>query len=344
MEEKKHVTLRDVAAAAKVGLATASRALRNDPTTAKATSSHVQAVAHTLGYRPDPGMSLLIERRWRGRRAQDSFNIGFIYDSKSPLAARAKEQYQKYKNAAANLGYSFIAEDISEFTTLKGLLKRLDSQGIKGLVLSLLPSVPFDIAPVLKKYATVSLGLSAYQPECPVIMHDEFFCMQAAWHTIHQKGYRRIGIILPDYPESASTNLRMGAALVCKQQTAVADRIPILFLKDGLELDCGKFEQWLVKNKPDVLLGNSHEWVVELQRSGLRIPEDIPFATNNLWDPAECGKIAGFFRDNLELFEQGIQLLHMMIRSGTVGASRSSLMELVQGRWIDGDSLPLGKG
>lgn len=338
MEEKKHVTLRDVAAAAKVGLATASRALRNDPSTAKTTCAHVQQVAKTLGYRPDPGMSLLIERRWRGRKAQDGMNLGFIYDSSGH---RAKEQYQKYKTAAAALGYSFIAEDISEFHTLKGLLKRLDSQGIRGLILSLLPSVPFDIAPVLKKYATVSLGLSAYQPECPVIMHDEFFCMQTAWQMLHQKGYRRIGIILPDYPESASTNLRLGAALVCKHHTAVSDRIPILFLKDGPELDYKKFEQWLVKNKPDVLLGNSHDRVEELRSHGLRIPEDIPFATNNLWNPVECGKIAGYFRDNLELFKQGIQLLNMMIRSGTVGASRASLMELVKGRWIDGESLPI---
>ncbi len=342
MDEKNNVTLRDVAAAAKVGLATASRALRNDPATAPGTCAHVKQVAAKLGYRPDPGMSRLIERRWHGRQTRDGFNLGFIYNG--TLAERAQEQYRKYKNAAAVLGYSVIAEDISEFSNLRGLLKRLDSQGIKGLVLSLLPSVPFDIAPVLKKYATVSLGLSAYKPECPVIMHDEFFCMQTAWETLHEKGYRRIGLILPDYPESASTNLRLGAALVCKHHTAAADRIPILFLKDGPELDYKKFEQWMAKNKPDVLLGNSHDRVAELKSHGLRIPGDIPFATNNLWDPAECGKIAGYFRDNLALFEQGIQLLHMMIRSGTVGASRASLMELVQGRWIDGASLPPVKG
>ncbi len=340
MEEGKQVTLRDVAAAANVGLATASRALRNDPSTAEKTKAHVKAVAKKIGYVPDPGMSRLIERRWHGRRAQDAANLGFLFDSGNPLAARAMEQYEKYKKAAADLGYSLIAEDIADFYALRGLMRRLDSQGIKGLVLSQLPSVPFDLSPLTKKFAAVSLGLSAYQPECPVIMHDEFFCMHTAWNMLLQKGYHRIGTILIDYPESESTNLRLGAALVCRQHTKTADRIPILLLKEGSELDYKKFEKWMEKHKPDVLLGTSHDRVAELGKHGLRIPEDIPFATNNLWDPAECGKIAGYFRDNLDLFEQGLQLLNMMIRSGTAGTTRESLVELVKGRWIDGKSLP----
>ncbi len=344
MEEKKNVTLRDVAKEAKVGLATASRSLRGDPSTAQKTMKHVKAVAKKMGYVPDPGMSRLIERRWHGHRARDAANLGFIFDSSGPLAVRAQQQYQKYKKAAAELGYSLIAEDISEFSMLRSLMRRLDTQGVKGLVLSLLPQVPFDINPVLKKYAAVSLGVSAYQPECPVVMHDEFFCMHTAWHKLNEKGYHRIGLLLPDYPESESANMRLGAALVCRQHTKSSGRVPVLFLKENEQMDYKKFERWLEKHQPEVLLGNSHDRVAALRSHGLKIPEDIPFATNNLWDPAECGKIAGYFRDNLDLFEQGIQLLHMMIRSGTVGTSRSSLIELVKGRWIDGESLPEKSG
>ena len=92
--------------------------------------------------------------------------------------------------------------------------------------------------------------------------------------------------------------------------------------------------------KPDVLLANTHVRINDLLECGLRIPEDIPFAASNLWDPEERGNIAGFFRANLDLFEQGIQLLNMMIRSGTVGTARASLVELVKGEWIEGKSLP----
>ena len=340
MSEEKHITLRDVATAAKVGLATASRALRDDPSTAEKTREHVKKVAAQLGYHPDPGMSQLIERRWRGKNSRLGVNLCYLYDKKSINAEVLKIDYQRYKDAASALGYTLIIEDIFEFNSLKSLSNRLYAKGIKGLILPILPDVPFDLTPILKKYAAVGIGVSEYAPECPVVMHDEFFCVTKAWEILTKKGYRRIGMILPDYPESPSTNLRLGAALVCQDHTRPENRIPTLFLESGHDLDYAKFEKWMKKYKPDVLLANTHERVDDLQKHGLRIPEDIPFAASNQWDPAERGNIAGFFRANLQLFEQGIQLLNMMIRSGTVGTARANLVELVKGSWIDGTSLP----
>jgi len=56
-------TLRDVAHAAGVGLATASRALSGHPRCAVVTRQRVRAIARALGYRPDPGISALAQRR-----------------------------------------------------------------------------------------------------------------------------------------------------------------------------------------------------------------------------------------------------------------------------------------
>ncbi len=341
MNNETYVTLRDVAATARVGLATASRALRDDPSTAAKTRVHVKKVAQELGYRPDPSMSQLIERRWRGKNSRTGINLGYIYNSKGHTGNVVEFDYQEvYKDAASALGYSLITEDISEFRNLKSLSNRLYSQGIKGLILPLLPSVPYDLKPLFKDYAAVSINVSEYIPECPIVMHDEFFSITMSRKILLQKGYRRIGMILPDYPESPTTNLRLGAALVCKEYTVAKDRIPILYLKGDESLNHSKFKKWMDKYKPDVLLANTHERAHELRKHGVRIPEDIPFSASNLWDRAERGKIAGFFRDNLDLFEQGIKLLNMMIRSGSTGAARANLVELVKGEWIDGDSLP----
>jgi LacI family transcriptional regulator len=171
-------------------------------------------------------------------------------------------------------------------------------------------------------------------------MHDEFFCVTKAWEILTQKGYRRIGMLLPDYPESPSNNLRLAAALVCQDHTHPDNRVPSLFSGYEDQFDQDQFRKWMDRYKPDVLLANTHVRINDLLECGLRIPEDIPFAASNLWDPEERGNIAGFFRANLDLFEQGIQLLNMMIRSGTVGTARASLVELVKGEWIEGKSLP----
>jgi len=334
------VSLRDVAKAAGFGLATASRAMRDDPSTAAKTREHVKKVAKELGYRPDPAFSRMAERRWHGKQAQSGLNIGFVYNSQSDVAKDLDTDYQHYKQPAYDLGYTLIRVDLSEFSNLRGLIRRLTAQGIKGLVFPMLPHTPFDINPVLQKYAAVSLGVSAYQPECPVVMHDEFFCTRNAWQIIQERGYRRIGFLLPDYPESPSTNLRRAAALVCIQDVAKKNQIPVLFLKYGIDLDYSKFEAWREKYQPEILLGHSHDRMHELEHYGLKIPEEIPFVTSGLWNLAEVGNIAGYFRENKQLFEQGIQLLNMMIRSGTSGASRASLVELVKGNWKDGKSLP----
>ena len=340
MSEEKYVTVKDVAAAAKVGIATASRALRDDPSTAAKTREHVKKVAAELGYRPDPGMSRMAERRWHGKHSQSSFNLGYLYDSKSTLADTLEGEYKRYKKAADAQGYTLITEDISEFKTLKSLTNRLSAQGIKGLLLPLLPNVPFDLTPILQKYAAVSLNVSEYSPQCPVVMHDEFSGITQVWKTLNQRGYKRIGMILPDFPESPSTNLRLGAILVCQKHTAAANRVPEFSLKDGEGLNYKKFTAWMKKHKPDVLLGYTNERVIELTNNGLRIPEDIPFVASNLWNPNERGNIAGLFRDNLELFDQAIHLLNTMIRSGSVGTTHASLVEQVKGTWLEGKSLP----
>jgi LacI family transcriptional regulator len=334
------VTLRDVAKAASVSLATASRAMHANPDKASEKYLHIQKTAEELGYRPDPGMARLIDRRWRGQKAGRGVNLGFIYDTNHPSGLKAEIEYQYNKKRAEELGYALIAENIADFHTESGLLKRLEAHGVEGLILSELPEPSLEIDSLFKKYAAVSLGVSSYQPECPLVAHDEFFCIRAAWRIIEEKGYRRIGQILPIYPESATSNLRMGAALVCRQLTSPKRRIPILFTQEDLSEDYEKILAWIDKYKPDMIMGQTHEWVIELERHGLKLPEDIPFATGNLWEPAERGHIAGYFRDNRVLLNRAILLLNMMIRSGVTGSERADLVELVKGSWVDGKTLP----
>jgi DNA-binding LacI/PurR family transcriptional regulator len=341
MEHERIVSLRDVAKAAGVGVATASRAMRDDPSTAAKTRDHVKAVAKEIGYRPDPAFSRMAERRWHGKHARDGLNLGFLYNPQGDSADKLEEDYQHYKQPAYDLGYSLIKVDLSHFTMLRGLTNRLEAQGIRGLILPLLPDIPFDINPLLGKYPAVSLGISAFEPECPTVMHDEFFCTRNAWKIIRKKGYQRVGFILPDYPESPSTNLRRAAALLCIQDTAKKDQIPIIFLSKGKEMDYEKFKNWQKKYRPDVLLSYTHDRVADFKYFGLNIPQDIPFATSGLWDMNEIENIAGYFRANTQLFEQGVELLNMMIRSGTPGSKRAGLVELVKGEWKDGKTLPV---
>jgi len=73
-------TLRDIAQAAKVAPATASRALSGHPAVAPATRRAVQAAARKLGWRPDPTLRALARYRWPGGRSTGPVTVMILCD------------------------------------------------------------------------------------------------------------------------------------------------------------------------------------------------------------------------------------------------------------------------
>lgn len=338
---KSHVTLRDVAKAAGVSLATVSRALRDDPATAAQTRDHVQRVAKEMGYRPDPALQVLIERRWRGRRSDDGVNLAFILDSGGLQAVVVDEMTRRFRESARKLGYTLIPMDLRKFANVQKLIYRMESQGVAGVVFALLPSTPYDINEVCERFAAVSVNVSRVQPNCPLIMHDEFRTLEQVWRKLTKFGYERVGVIFEEHPESFSMDQRLGA-VYCRQRyiKPSKNRLPIHFFNRHAP-DRKGIQAWIERHQPDVILGDTHHEYELLKGLGYDISGAFAFASVNMWDQDKIGEIAGFFRDNVVLFERGLQLLNLMIRSGTTGASQSQLVEMVFGVWHDGTSLPV---
>jgi len=336
------ITLRDVAKAAGVGLATASRAMRDDPATRESTREKVKKAAARLGYRPDPGMAHLIERRWRGKRREGGMNIGYLLHSQCENGDMSRRQYKQFKDVSERMGYVLIEEDLSQFSTCKKLSQRLWVQGVEGLLVCLLPSVPFDLNPVFKKFPAVSISVSQYRPSCAIIMHDEFTAITEVWNELQRLGYEKIGVILPDYPNSTTTDLRLGAILTCRSlQKPAKNKIPILYHKTNSRTFETVFRPWMEKYQPEVVIGYEERIAERIEKLGFGIPDDVAYATYNLWGEADLlGKVAGYYRDNDGLCIQGLQLLNMMIRSGRVGSQSDGLVEMVAGEWRDGPTLP----
>lgn len=321
-------------------MATVSRALRDDPSTANKTRQHVQKVAKDLGYRPDPALQVLIERRWRGRRSDEGFNLAFFYDSHSKNAEVSSAMFKRFKESSRALGYTLISFDLSEFATVQKLIHRMEAQGIAGVVFSLMSSVPYDITEVCERFAAVSISVSSVQPNCPVIMHDEFRSLEQVWKQLELLGYHRVGVIFEEHPESYSMDQRLGA-VYCRQRFVkpAKNRIPICFF-DRHNPDRKLLEDWIAQHRPDVVLGDTHHELELMEEFGFKAPDDFAFASVNMWDPSKIGEIAGYFRDNVILFERGLQLLNLMVRSGATGASQGQLVEMVFGEWKNGRSLP----
>jgi LacI family transcriptional regulator len=123
---RKSVTVREVAAAAGVGISSVSRAFSNPGRINPATREHVLAIAAELGYRPNPVASALVS----GRRA----TIGLVLpDITNPhffgLVRGAQRQ-------AATAGFTVVLGDSEhEPRTEEGLLERLGPM-VDGFVMA----------------------------------------------------------------------------------------------------------------------------------------------------------------------------------------------------------------
>ncbi len=296
-----------------------------------------------MGYRPDPGFQILVERRWRGRRSNEGLNISYIYDSKD-LTETDDMEYKRYRENALSQGYTLIPEDLRSYPSVKKLIQRIEAKGVSGVVLSYISEAPYEIDELLKRFAAVSINVSAMQPDCPIVMHDEFIAIEHIWRRLKAEGYQRIGVLFEDYPESFTMDQRLSAVL-CRhyRETNPQNTIPIHFYDFHDTDQHAAVGEWAERYRPEVVVGDTHHHYETLEALGYSMPKDLAFLSINMWDPEYIGQIAGYYRDNVILLRQGLQLLNLMVRSSKHGADQASLIEMVNGEWVDGDSLPKAK-
>src|SRR6266542_2725551 len=73
------VTIKDIAAAAKLSLAAVSYALRNDPKIPEETRQRVQEIARRIGYRPNPRVASLMAHIRRAQARPAGERIAFVW-------------------------------------------------------------------------------------------------------------------------------------------------------------------------------------------------------------------------------------------------------------------------
>ena len=151
--ENRGVTLLDVAKKAGVSMATASRSLRDDPATKKSTRDKVKKIAELIGYRPDPSLSRLAERRWHGKRTSSRPNIGYLYNGRSAEGKLFRSHYNQFCRVAERHGYALIDFDLSDFSNESKLIRRLSAQGVGGILVARLSEAPYELDDLCARHA-----------------------------------------------------------------------------------------------------------------------------------------------------------------------------------------------
>jgi LacI family transcriptional regulator len=334
-------TLRDIAEALGLSHVAVSLALRDSPRVSAARRVEVKAMAEKLGYRPDPMLASLLAYR-RGRRGtMIRACLGWINQWIRPEDLRGFKEFDHYwqgaRAAAERMGYN-----LEEFRWPLGksgarLQTILETRGVRGL---LIPphrdgiEIPdFDWS----RFPLVRFGTSVSTLPAHSVTSDQSHCARLAYEKAAERGYGRIGYVSDaGFEKNTEGHFREGYLTAQAKAAPKARLEPLLFSADPRR-HAAELRAWLKSQKPDALVTTSISLRSLLEELGLRVPDDIPVATTSVWD----GNFdAGADQNSIEIGRVAVCTLAGLILDNEKGPPEYQRRILVEGRWVDGKSLP----
>lgn len=339
----RRVSLRDVARATGVTHVAVSLALRGDARVSAAKRAEIRAAAERLGYRPDPMLSALAGYRRTKSAVPIGATLAWINQWSNPRALRSYREFDLYWQGAAEtatqLGYRLEEFVMGRDLTAERLQKILHARGVRGL---LLPPHPDGLAFQnfdWSEYSVIRLGLSLPEPRVHAVVSDQSECAVLAYTRVRELGYRRIGFISsPRFDRNTRGNFRAGYLRLQSDHAASTARLPTLLLEeDATPATAARLRAWLDRAKPEAVIATHSLLPTLLDRLGVRVPRDLAVATTSVLD----GKFpAGIDQNCHEIGAVALRTLAGLIHQNERGVPRYFRRTLVEGRWVDGASLP----
>lgn len=337
------VSLRDVAREVGVSHVTVSLALRHDPRISPERQREVAAVAEKLGYRPDPMLSSLSAYRQSKRAATIRSAIAWINQWEDPKALRRLHEFDAYWNgardAAEKLGYRLEEFVLKDDMPVARLQKILLTRNVRGILIPPhrnglnLPGLDWSY------FSIVRFGASVKHPRAHIVTSDQTKCGALAFSQIHQMGYERIGYVSARrFERNTKGNFRAGYLSSQDDLTPLKRHLPPFIIEEEMEAAaCDAFGRWMKKYKPDALICTEGRLSGYLQQLGYKVPHDVGAATISLLD----GNFdSGVDQNSYEIGRVAMSTLAGLVHQNERGIPEHCRRILVEGRWVDGKSMP----
>jgi LacI family transcriptional regulator len=337
------VTQRDIARAVGVSNATVSLALRNSELLTRERREEIQAAAERMGYRPNSVAAELSRHKRNSTVAPTRSAMAWINTWQPAEKLRSYKQFDFYwkgaEEAAGKLGYHLEEFRMDGEVSPERLQRILDARGIRGILLP--PQSPHPDWKEFPwgKYSTVRFGRSLRNPACHVVSSDHVANAMLAFARMRESGYRRIGLITNEEALAwKAGHLSEAGFLMAQRMVGPGERIPICVVGELSNTGRARLiADWVRKNRIDAILTDVAQCPELLAKAGLRAPEDIGLACVNIHD---ISITAGINQNPAEIGRVAMLMLHSLITDHARGIPAIFRQLLVEGSWVDGDSLP----
>ncbi|HTO03396.1 MAG TPA: LacI family transcriptional regulator, partial [Opitutus sp.] len=314
----------------------------------------IRSLADAMGYKPDPALQALMAYRSRisPRRATTTLAYVTNWSSRwgwkhSPAHAEFFEgAHRKAEELGFTLEHFWLGEPGQTHQRLNDILV---ARGIRGVVIashleSFDDSVHFD----WKQFSAVKIDFFPRSLELNHITNDQCAIAQLAVRRTLAAGYRRIGFVMPRWWDDFVDLAWSAGFLSSQHRLPTADHVPLLVYDNDRIAQRAKapqalvpqpiFSDWLRRHEPEVIISYSPFVVPRFSELGLRVPEDIAFVDLFLENTNGCS--AGVRQNCLRVGEVALETLAGLLAQNTTGLPITPSATLVEGTWLDGDSLP----
>lgn len=334
-------TLQDVADRAGVHRSTVSLALRDHPRISEPIRRKVQALAQRLGYRINPLVSALMQSRRSGRTVKH-LTLAYVTNYPTQFGWRPEHHdrpdfFPGAQARAVDFGYRLEPFWLAEpGMTPERFCDILTVRGIHGLIIGRLPPGQSALDLAWERFSCVALGMTMRSPQLHHVTENHF---DTAWQGMQQcreRGYRRVGFVFSEANDSPRVGDRWLSAYLGQQlHYPAADRLPPC---PAIPTDQTEFSSWFIRERPDALLVNHSNKVIEWLRAlGKEVPRDVGLI--ELEDRPKLG-CAGVYYDPVKIGALAVEMLVGLLHRNETGIPDDQHEILLTGIWREGRTLP----
>jgi len=334
---------KDIAQRAGVHITTVSLALRNDPRLPEATRTRIQDLAKEMGYAPDPMLSALTVYRNRMKRVHHQGTLAWVCPptKKGDRHSSFLTYRQGAEERCKELGYQL--EDF-HFSDLGGprLSKVLQARNITGLLLPPQAHSRAHLEFDWEHFSSICFGYTLTEPRLHLITNAQYSSARIAVRSLRETyGYRRIGFVIARETDERTDQNFSSGFLSEQRKFEPANRLPPLILTClSLSNEIEEMTRWYNENKPDCVLF-LHETVPELMRQirvGTKVCGQASLSLIN-----KEGTLSGIHQNDAIIGRKAVDFLIDMIHRNERGIPDHRFKFLIDGEWIDRESLRMQK-
>lgn len=181
-------TLQDIADAIGLAKSTVSLALRDKGTLSAKTRARIKQTAEEMGYRPDPLLAALVNRR--NKKPANQLPVAFLSDADTKLH---RPFYQACGLRAGEWGYRMEHRVVTSEKDMSRTLRELWHRGTRGLILHHIPPSDWLDSELLRDFAVVQCRLHRQPLPFTTVRSDIVRKTHAAIEHMLAQGHRRMG-------------------------------------------------------------------------------------------------------------------------------------------------------